>query len=45
MSESIIVLAKYYSEDKMIYVFEAPDELLGVSPQYAGEMGFICEYD
>ncbi len=38
-------LAKYNKETEMIYIFEAPDELIKVSPHYAGKMGFICEYD
>ena len=29
----------------MIYVFEAPGDLISVSPQYAGKMGYICEFD
>lgn len=38
-------LAKYSKLTDMIYIFEAPDELLTISPQYTGKMGFICEYD
>ena len=38
-------LAKFSTKTNMIYIFEAPDELLKVSPQYAGKMGYICEYD
>ncbi len=38
-------LAKYYPENEMIYIFEAPDNLLQISPEYQGKMGFICETD
>ena len=38
-------LVKYNSETNLIYIFLAPDELIKVSPQYAGKMGFICEYE
>lgn len=38
-------LVKYNSETNMIYVFEAPGDLISVSPQYAGKMGYICEFD
>lgn len=38
-------LVKYYSSTKQIYLFEAPEELLSVSPEYAGRMGYICEFD
>lgn len=38
-------LVKYYDSTKQIYLFEAPEELLAVSPEYAGKMGYICEYD
>ncbi len=38
-------LAKYYPENEMIYIFEAPDNLLQISPEYQGKMGFICEKD
>lgn len=38
-------IVKYYDNPSTIYIFEGPDELLKVSPNYAGKMGFICEYD
>lgn len=38
-------LAKYNQDTNLIYIFTAPDELLKISPQYAGKMGYICEYD
>lgn len=38
-------LIKYYESTKQIYLFNAPDNLLDVSPEYLGKMGFICEYD
>lgn len=38
-------LVKYYDSVNQIYVFDAPDELLEVSPEYAGKMGFICEFE
>ncbi len=38
-------LAKFYEDEGMIYIFEAPDNLLEVSPEYAGKVGFVCEYD
>lgn len=38
-------IIKYYDETESIYVFPGPDELLEVSPQYSGVMGFVCEYD
>jgi hypothetical protein len=38
-------LAKYYDGTEMISIFEAPDNILDVSPEYAGKIGFVCEYD
>ncbi|WP_024865661.1 C-type lectin domain-containing protein [Butyrivibrio sp. FCS014] len=38
-------LAKYFEEDGMIYIFDAPDKVLDVSPEFAGNIGFICEFD
>ncbi|WP_092327263.1 C-type lectin domain-containing protein [Butyrivibrio sp. YAB3001] len=43
--EQEVGLAKYFEEDGMIYIFDAPDKILSVSPEYAGKIGFICEYD
>lgn len=28
-----------------IYLFDAPDNLVEVSPEYSGKMGYICEFD
>lgn len=38
-------LVKYYESTNQIYLFEAPERLLDFSPEYAGKMGYICEYD
>lgn len=38
-------LVKYYESTYQIYLFEAPERLLDISPEYAGKMGYICEYD
>ncbi len=38
-------LAKYNQDTNLIYIFTAPDELLSVSPQYEGKIGYICEFD
>lgn len=43
--EEQVGLAKYFEETGEIYIFEAPDDILAVSPDYAGKLGFICEYD
>lgn len=38
-------LVRYYDSTKQIYLFKAPEELLAVSSEYAGKMGYICEFD
>lgn len=38
-------LIKYYESTNQIYLFEAPERLLDISPEYTGKMGYICEYD
>ena len=38
-------LVKYYDSNAKIYIFDAPDEILAVSPEYAGKMGLICEFE
>ncbi|WP_026490297.1 C-type lectin domain-containing protein [Butyrivibrio sp. XBB1001] len=43
--EQEVGLAKFFEEDGMIYIFDAPDRILNVSPEYAGKLGFVCEYD
>lgn len=43
--EQEVGLANYFDETGMIYIFEAPDSILNVSPEYTGKIGFVCEYD
>ena len=43
--EQEVGLAKYFEEDGMIYIFDAPDKILSVSPEYSGKIGFVCEYN
>lgn len=38
-------LVKYYNREEQIYLFEAPENLPDVSPEYSGKMGYICEFD
>lgn len=38
-------LVKYYDSTEQIYLFEAPLDLLTVSPEYTDFMGYICEFD
>ncbi len=38
-------LIKYYDSVSQIYLFDAPEDLLTVSPEYSGVMGYICEFD
>lgn len=38
-------LIKYYESTYQIYLFDAPERLLDLSPEYSGKMGYICEYD
>ncbi len=40
-----IGLMKYATETDKIYMFEAPMDLLMYAPQYAGKVGYICEYE
>ncbi len=35
----------YSTEMKKAYVFNAPRDISSAAPQYAGKIGFICEYD
>ncbi len=43
--EQEVGLVKFFEEDGMIYIFDAPDRILNVSPEYTGKLGFVCEYD
>lgn len=38
-------ILKYYPETDQIYLLSAPDELVSTLPDYAGKIGYICEYD
>lgn len=38
-------ILKYYPETDKIYLFSAPDALVSTLPEYAGKIGYICEYD
>ncbi|MDE5754615.1 MAG: hypothetical protein K2H89_08745 [Oscillospiraceae bacterium] len=38
-------ILKYYPETDKIYLFSAPDELVSTLPEYAGKIGYVCEYD
>ncbi|MDE7120910.1 MAG: C-type lectin domain-containing protein, partial [Oscillospiraceae bacterium] len=38
-------ILKYYPETDQIYLFAAPDELISTLPDYAGKIGYVCEYD
>ncbi|MDE5768540.1 MAG: C-type lectin domain-containing protein [Oscillospiraceae bacterium] len=38
-------ILKYYPETDQIYLFAAPDELISTLPEYAGKIGYVCEYD
>ena len=40
-----IGLMKYATDTGKIYMFEAPMDLLMYAPQYAGKLGYICEYE
>ncbi|XME04129.1 C-type lectin domain-containing protein [Lachnospiraceae bacterium C1.1] len=43
--EREVGLAKFFEDDGMIHICYAPDRILNVSPEYAGKLGFVCEYD
>lgn len=38
-------LVRYYDEEDRIFLFEAPDDILKLSPEYKGKLGYICEFD
>lgn len=38
-------LVEYNAETDRIYLYEAPRDILSVSPEYAGKIGYICEFD
>lgn len=38
-------ILKYYPETDKIYLFSAPDELISTLADYAGKIGYVCEYD
>ena len=38
-------ILKYYPETDKIYLFSAPDALISTLPEYAGKIGYVCEYD
>ncbi len=38
-------LVKYYNSANLLYLFNAPERLLDISPEYSDKMGYICEFD
>lgn len=45
LKKPIVGTLIYSDETRKAYVFNGPADILSVAPQYAGKMGFICEYD
>lgn len=38
-------LMQYSSSDNILYMQHAPEDVISVSPEYAGKIGYIIEYD